>query len=295
MNENPEVVESQAVTVVEQNAQAMVPIEQLGMYLTEETKRRELLDRFIRNSLQPDIDYGQVPGCGKKDFLFKAGAERIASLLHLTAEFEIDKDTYKMLGNIKGTCCYVCYLSYQGIRVGEGRGVVENGEKKWKANMRVKIAQKRAYVDATLRTSGLSGRFTQDEDSVKPRRQQPQQRQNPPRQAPAPSQPPQGEQTAPQQEQQPPAQQPAQQGGNSDYDKPGNKDFVRVGDGQNWGSCTDGQIKRLFAVMKQAGIEESALKQEFGIESFNDIDKSCYGNWKIRTRKRLRNTACASR
>jgi hypothetical protein len=63
-----------------------------------------------------------------------------------------------------GAFAYVCQLiDRQGQVVGQGRGVAESRETSLtSANMAVKMAEKRAYVDAMLRAAGLSQYFTQD-------------------------------------------------------------------------------------------------------------------------------------
>ena len=63
-----------------------------------------------------------------------------------------------------GAFAYVCQLiNRQGQVVGQGRGVAELRETSMtSANMAVKMAEKRAYVDAVLRAAGLSQYFTQD-------------------------------------------------------------------------------------------------------------------------------------
>ena len=54
-------------------------------------------------------------------------------------------------------------IDRQGQVVGQGRGVAELRETSMtSANMAVKMAEKRAYVDAVLRAAGLSQYFTQD-------------------------------------------------------------------------------------------------------------------------------------
>ena len=65
---------------------------------------------------------------------------------------------------ITGTFALVCELiNRQGQVVGQGRGVAELRETSMtSANMAVKMAEKRAYVDAVLRAAGLSQYFTQD-------------------------------------------------------------------------------------------------------------------------------------
>jgi hypothetical protein len=63
-----------------------------------------------------------------------------------------------------GTFAYVCYvIDGQGRTVGQGRGVAELREPQMlNANKAVKMALKRAQVDAVLRCAGLSQWFTQD-------------------------------------------------------------------------------------------------------------------------------------
>jgi hypothetical protein len=65
---------------------------------------------------------------------------------------------------ITGAFALVCELiDRQGQVVGQGRGVAELRETSMtSANMAVKLAEKRAYVDAVLRAAGLSQYFTQD-------------------------------------------------------------------------------------------------------------------------------------
>jgi hypothetical protein len=63
-----------------------------------------------------------------------------------------------------GVFAYVCQLiDRHGQVVGQGRGVAELRETSLtSANMAVKMAEKRAFVDAVLRAAGLSQYFTQD-------------------------------------------------------------------------------------------------------------------------------------
>lgn len=76
--------------------------------------------------------------------------------------FEKDTDTIEMSGE-KGLFAYICRLyTASGEMVGEGRGAASLSEKTWMVNNAVKIAEKRAQIDAVLRTGALSDFFTQD-------------------------------------------------------------------------------------------------------------------------------------
>jgi hypothetical protein len=81
------------------------------------------------------------------------------------AQFLADLETLQMYGpGTTGVFAYICQLlDRDGQVVGQGRGVAELRETSLtSANMAVKMAEKRAYVDAVLRAAGLSQYFTQD-------------------------------------------------------------------------------------------------------------------------------------
>jgi hypothetical protein len=122
---------------------------------------------------KPGLHYGVIPVDGQtnsKPTLLKAGAELVALLLGWRAHFTADMATVQMYGpGTTGVFAYICQLiDRQGQVVGQGRGVAELREGSLtSANMAVKMAEKRAYVDAVLRAAGLSQYFTQDlEDTL---------------------------------------------------------------------------------------------------------------------------------
>ena len=122
------------------------------------------------------IDYGTISITSKrtgktytsKPTLFKPGAEKFCSLFRIRAEYSKDMETWEMLGSQSGTVAYICRLYNSDILVGEGRGVCTVNEKDGSANNAVKIAKKRAKLDAVLETGGLSEFFTQDLEDVEP-------------------------------------------------------------------------------------------------------------------------------
>lgn len=135
-----------------------------------ETARRQVLENYIAKNLKKDVDYGVIPGSrsGKK-CLLKPGAEKFCSLLQLRAEFHPDLESLSMLGEEKGVVAYLCRLIHiaSGHRVSEGRGACSLAERQGNYNTTVKIAEKRAQIDAVLRL-GLSDSFTQDLEDVPP-------------------------------------------------------------------------------------------------------------------------------
>lgn len=140
------------------------PSARLQKALDDESKKRELMDKYIKTNLKEGTDYGKIMMKSResKPTLFKPGAEKICSLLHLTPTFVIDDGLVRILG--EGVIPYVCNLvsNDTGFVVGEGRGACSLAEKGNVANTAIKIAQKRAQIDAVLRVSALSDIFTQD-------------------------------------------------------------------------------------------------------------------------------------
>jgi len=123
---------------------------------------------IIQKTLKPGHDYGKIPGCGDKPSLFKPGAEKINMLMGCSTEYSImdkteDYDKGFFAYNVK------CVISRQGVLITEGVGNCNSREKKYVnqdpyslTNTILKMAKKRAYVDATLTLASLSDIFTQD-------------------------------------------------------------------------------------------------------------------------------------
>jgi len=139
----------------------------------------KIVDRFIKTQLKEGTDYGAIEMDRKKrdgtpykvtskPTLFKAGAEKFADLFETRPEWQKDEDTWEMLGRMSGVVCYLCFLrNKEGQSVGEGRGTAHTTMgSDFDINKQVKIAKKRAFVDAVLTAFSLSERFTQDFDDV---------------------------------------------------------------------------------------------------------------------------------
>ncbi len=135
----------------------------------------------MRNTLREGHDYGSIPGTGSKPTLLKPGAEKIFMLLGLSSEYEIiaQVEDYE-----KGFFAYTvrCLVYKNGMKITEGLGHANTREKRYTsskqqdaytlANTVLKMAKKRAQVDAALTVASLSDIFTQDledyEEAVEP-------------------------------------------------------------------------------------------------------------------------------
>jgi hypothetical protein len=137
---------------------------------------------LIREALEDGVDYGLIPGTNKPTLL-KPGAERLVRAYGCHSQFtlisqEVDhnyeyeyQDKYKKPHKAKGLYRYVykCQIiTSDGRVVGDSDGSCSSMESKYQSrpkdseNTVIKMAQKRAFVGATLNAFGLSGRFTQD-------------------------------------------------------------------------------------------------------------------------------------
>ncbi len=158
----------------------------------------EEVTQLIQRALTKGVDYDAIPGTGDKPSLLKPGAERLNLAFGAAPEYEIvekeiDHDrevrwtkrkkewnnrfkgdktfSWKMEEGISiGLYRYVirCRIKRAGRLLAECIGTCSTLESKYIdrprdcENTALKMAQKRAYVGATLHAYGLSNRFTQD-------------------------------------------------------------------------------------------------------------------------------------
>lgn len=162
------IVSGTAISPVLADTFALDP-KKLEQQFKNESDRRKLLKKFINSQLVEGVDYGTIKISGResKPCLFKPGSEKFCSLLQLRAEFIKDAETLSMIPESSSTIAYVCRLIHipSGESVSEGRGACSLSEKQNMVNTTIKIAEKRAQIDAVLRL-GFSDSFTQDLDDM---------------------------------------------------------------------------------------------------------------------------------
>jgi hypothetical protein len=186
--------ESTALATVHQNAIArhtgpIRPVVRPAEIIAAHKEAAEV----IRDALEDGRDYGRIPGAGDRKVLLKAGSERLCVAFGLQPRFEIVEseadhdreveytDRYKKPAQSRGLYRYVirCLLEREGVVVGEGLGSCSTMEQKYVSrprdceNTALKMAKKRAQVDAVLSTLSLSDRFTQDVLDVDEREEMP--------------------------------------------------------------------------------------------------------------------------
>lgn len=138
----------------------------MGERLVEYEKIMQTIRDYVKRNFVPTVDFGASYPGSNKPTLLKPGAEKICRMFRTRPEWTPDLETWKMLGSEPGNICMRCTIisNETGAIIGEGRGACKVGEKKTtNENQAIKIAQKRALVDAALYTFMLSELFTQDE------------------------------------------------------------------------------------------------------------------------------------
>lgn len=144
---------------------------QLRSQMERDNQIRAIINEYIKNNMIDGKDYGSIniKGHQSKPSLLKPGAEKFCGLFKIRPTFKRDNETIDMLGNTPGIIAYICELvDSQGRVIGEGRGTAKTDPKgaDFDINKQVKIAQKRAQIDAVLRTGALSDFFTQDMEDM---------------------------------------------------------------------------------------------------------------------------------
>lgn len=191
---------------MENNTTALVPVKKVTQVsLIENISRQQVKQELakirefqlaILEELEEGKDYGIIPGCDKKTLL-KPGAEKVLNLIKLLIGVTNKNVILDQIEDYnKGFFAYKiqCVLSKDGVYLSDGIGSCNTKEKKYQqtweyddtksgknkfkkgdlkqdafsvANTVLKMAKKRAQVDAALSFANLSQLFTQDLDDFK--------------------------------------------------------------------------------------------------------------------------------
>lgn len=145
------------------------PVPHMAINIQSARDRIVELQNFIKYMMVPNIDYGFVKGC-PKPMLLKSGAEKLCDIYGFSKQIEI---TQRINDWDKG----IFYFEIKAILINKKTGIIEsegvgcctNKEKKFAGqdafsviNSVLKMAKKRAIVDATLAATRSSGIFGQD-------------------------------------------------------------------------------------------------------------------------------------
>lgn len=149
--------------------QVVSVVPEFAITLHDAKERISMLQDFVKEMMIPGLDYGVIPKC-EKPSLFKAGAEKLCDIFGFSKHVEVinrveDWDNGLFHYEVKATLIN----KRSGYIEAEGVGSCNNREKKYATsspfniiNTLLKMAKKRAFVDAVLSATRSSGLFSQD-------------------------------------------------------------------------------------------------------------------------------------
>jgi len=146
---------------------AIVP--SLAISLQEARDRINMLEQFVKEFMAEGIDYGRIEGFDKPTLL-KPGAEKLCDVFGFSKQVSIINRIENWEIGIFAYEVKVTLISKQtGLLEAEGIGTCNNKEKAYinqdpfsVINTLLKMAKKRALIDAVLSATRASGIFTQD-------------------------------------------------------------------------------------------------------------------------------------
>jgi hypothetical protein len=159
----------------------------MEMTVADVNARVQLVRDVLQNVMQRDHHYGSVPGA-KGVVLFKAGAEKLAMVFRLAPAFEIHRTELPNGHREYEVTCTMTHIG-SGTNLGSGVGACSTMEKKYRYryegegkkrtrvenpdladtyNTVLKMAKKRAQIDATLTVTGASDIFAPELEDEQP-------------------------------------------------------------------------------------------------------------------------------
>jgi hypothetical protein len=163
-----------------------LPVERFTKALTRREENRKALIKWISDNLTQGTDFGRIHVVGKdkcpkakegrahecsnkyhwsKPSLWKPGAEKICGMLGLIPRFPNMREYENAV--LRGEDIKIIILKCElhtpsGFIAAEGTGARRLSQDNGDINKSLKMAEKSAHIDATLRVAGLSEIFTQD-------------------------------------------------------------------------------------------------------------------------------------
>lgn len=178
--------ESPPLAIVPTHASPLdLPIEVFRAGLDRRKENRAALMEWVRAALVEGVDYGRIhvvskdkckagrnctnPAHFSKPSLFKPGAEKICGMLGVTVHYPTlhDYEQAALHGVALAHIIVRCEIrDASGRVVADGVGARSLKQDYGDLNKALKMAEKSAHIDATLRMAGLSEVFTQDMEDM---------------------------------------------------------------------------------------------------------------------------------
>ncbi len=150
-------------------------VPEFAITLNTARERINMLQNFVKEMMMPNIDYGIIQGC-KKPSLLKPGAEKLCDIFGFSKQLEVlNRIEDWVTGLFHYEIKVILINKKTGLVEAEGIGCCNSREKKFKnqdsftiINTLLKMAKKRALIDAVLSATRSSGIFTQDMEDMEP-------------------------------------------------------------------------------------------------------------------------------
>jgi len=176
--------------MTDQNAVVVREPQGAVMSMKQVADRVNMVHEVLEKVMRKGTHYGTVPGCGSKQVLLKPGADVLAMTFRLVPQFAVNRTDMENGHREYDVTCSM--HGPDGSLLGQGVGSASTMEKKYRYrkdehgrrienediadtyNTVLKIAKKRAHIDATLTVTGAADIFTQDlidEDDDTPKRE----------------------------------------------------------------------------------------------------------------------------
>lgn len=150
-----------------------------GELSVDEVKKQVAkVQELMAHVMKKGEHYGTVPGTSSKMTLFKAGAEKLGFTFRLAPQFDVTTSDLKDGHKEFNVLCTVSHMGSDTF-VAQGVGFASTMEKKYRYrkgvenpdiadtyNTVLKMAKKRAHVDAMITATAASDIFTQDVEDI---------------------------------------------------------------------------------------------------------------------------------
>ncbi len=162
----------------ETTAVQTVQRQESSLSIRQISDRVNLVHQVLEKIMLKGTHFGTVPGCGSKMVLLKPGADVLAMTFRLVPQFKVERTDMPDGHREYDVTCSM--FGYDGALLGQGVGSASTMEKKYRYrkddrgqkcenediadvyNTVLKIAKKRAQIDATLTVTGAADLFVQD-------------------------------------------------------------------------------------------------------------------------------------
>jgi hypothetical protein len=264
-----------------------LPVERFTEALGRRESNRQALIAWIAGNLKQGVDFGRIHVMGKdkcqfakegrayqcdnprhwsKPSLWKPGAEKICGMLGLIPRFPNLQEYERAV--LSGTNIKVILLKCElhtpaGFVAAEGTGARSLAQDDGDINKSLKMTEKSAHIDATLRVAGLSEIFTQDLEDMLP---DPSARQSVAPENPEPSPP----KTEPRQQTQPPPETQPWQQTPPPPEPPANDQRPANGSTNGGNRITGKQFKFVMDLMAEASMTKGELNKHC-IEAYGSV------------------------